>query len=62
MLKHEGATGTSGDGWKPWEELREKYLKVTDETVRAKTAELAVTPMTSGQGSDDYLTEVRVKL
>lgn len=39
MLKHEDATVTSGDRRKAWEELQEQYLKVTDETIRAKTAE-----------------------
>ena len=57
VLKHEDATGTSGDGQKAWEELQEKHIKVTDETIRAKTAELAATTMKSGQDPDDYFTE-----
>ncbi|CAN0352706.1 unnamed protein product, partial [Scytosiphon promiscuus] len=61
VLKHEDATGTSGDGRKAWEELQEKYLKVTDETIRAKTAELAATAMKAGEDPDDYFTEATIK-
>ncbi|CAN0373449.1 unnamed protein product, partial [Scytosiphon promiscuus] len=61
VLKHEDTTGTSGDGRRAWEELQEKYLKVTDETIRAKTAELAATTMKSGQDPDDYFTEAVIK-
>ena len=57
MLKHEETTGTSGDGRRVWKELQEKYLKVTDETIRSKTAELAATTMKSGQDLGDYFTE-----
>lgn len=56
--KHEDTTGTSGDGLKAWEELHKlKYLKVTDDTIRAKTAELATPTMKSRQDPDDYFTE-----
>ena len=57
VLKHEDTTGTSGDGRRAREELQEKYLKVTDETIRSKTAELAATTMKSGQDLGDYFTE-----
>ena len=61
VLKHEDATGTSCDGRKAWDELQEKYLKVIDETISAKTAELAATTMKSGQDPDDYFTEAIIK-
>ena len=37
MLKHDDATGPSGDGRKTWEELQEKHLKITEENKRDKT-------------------------
>lgn len=57
VLKHENATGTSGDGQKAPEDLQEKYIKITDETIRAKTAELAATTMESRQDPDGYFIE-----
>lgn len=56
MLKHADATGTTGDGRK----LQDKHFKVTIETIRAKTAELAAT-MNSGQNPDGYFTEAIIK-
>lgn len=57
VLKHDDATGTSGDGRKTWEELQEKYLKVTDKNIRAKIAELAATTKKAGQDPDDCFIE-----
>lgn len=56
MFEHDDATGTSGDRRKAWEELPEKHLKVTDETIRDKTRALATT-MISEQDLDDYFTK-----
>ena len=54
VLKLEDTAGTSGDGRRAWEELQEKCLKATDETICSKTAELAATTMKSAQDRDDY--------
>lgn len=59
--KHEDATDTSNDGRKASEELQDNYLKVSGETIRGKIAELAATPMISGQDADDYFTEAKIK-
>ena len=37
-LKDKGATGTSGDARKAWEELHEKSINVTDGTILYETA------------------------
>ena len=55
MTKHaEGTRGTRGNGQKAVKELESKYLKITNETIRATQEALATTSMTSGQDPDNY--------
>ena len=54
----EGARGTRGNGKKAVKKLESKYLKITNETIRA-TGALAFTSMTSGQDPDKYITNAR---
>ena len=60
-LKHEDETGNGGNGQKAWQELESKFLKVTDDIIRAKLAELAATSMKPGQDPDDYFMEATLK-
>lgn len=57
VLKHEDETRTGYNGQKAWQELESKFLKVTDEVIRAKLAELATTSVIPGQGLDDCYME-----
>lgn len=64
VLKHENATDSSGDWREAWEELQEKYVKVTIDTVRTKTAEdVASTAMKARQETRTtaYFTEAIIK-
>lgn len=59
VTKHaEGARGTRGNGQKAVKELESKYLKITNETIRATQEALATTSMTSGQDPDNYINEL----
>ena len=57
VLKHEDKAGIRGNGQKAWQELESKFIKVTDEVIRAKLAELAATIMKAEQDPDDYFME-----
>ena len=48
--------GTSGDGQKAMKELEEKYVRVTNETIRALQAALAATSMELDEDPDHYIT------
>ena len=61
VLKHEDEAGIGGNGQKAWQELESKFLKVTDEVIRAKLAELVATSMKPDQDPDDYFMEAILK-
>lgn len=57
MRKHEDASGLSGNGYNTYQELAITYKMVTDETIRAKTEELAAIKMRPGQYPGTYFQE-----
>ena len=57
VLKHEDATGKTGDRQKALQELVSKYNKVTDEVIRAKMDKLVNSNMEQGEDPDSYFTE-----
>lgn len=52
--KQKDENGIGGNGQKAWHELESKFLKITDEVIRVKLAQLAATSMNPGQDTDDY--------
>ena len=54
VRKHKATTGIRGTGQEALQELTQKYLEVTDESIRSIPAELMATSMTDGQDLDKY--------
>ena len=58
VTKHaEDIRGTRGNGQAALRELESKYLKITNETIRATQEALAATSMKEGQDPDEYINE-----
>ncbi|CAN0166623.1 unnamed protein product, partial [Pylaiella littoralis] len=56
--KHgQGSRGTRGDGKAALKELESKYLRITNETIRATQKDLAAMRMSDGQDPDEYINE-----
>ena len=59
VRKHaEGARRTRGNGQKAVKELESKYLKITNETIRATQEALATTSLTSREDPENYINEL----
>lgn len=58
VAKHaQDIRGTRGNGQAALQELEAKYLKITNETIRATQEALAATRMEDGQDPDEYINE-----
>ena len=58
VTKHaQDIRGTRGNGQAALQELESKYLKITNETIRATQEALAATTMNEGQDPDEYINE-----
>lgn len=53
----EDIRGTRGNGQAALRELESKFLKITNETIRATQEALAATSMKEGQDPDEYINE-----
>ena len=58
VAKHaEDSRGTRGNGQAAMQELESKYLRITNESIRATQRALAESNMTAGQDPDEYINE-----